>query len=53
VAVEAYDDVHAIMDGLLRVVVMSRGAVPAPPREMYDGNLGAAAIEKIIKDSLV
>jgi glycosyltransferase involved in cell wall biosynthesis len=52
VSVEAYDDVQAIMEGLLRVVDMSRGAVPAPPREMYDGNLGAAVIEQIIKQCL-
>ena len=52
VSVEAYDDVQAIMEGLLRVVDMSRGAVPPPPREMYDGNLGAAAIEQAIRQSL-
>jgi len=51
VSVEAYDDVPAIMEGLLRVVDMSRGAVPAPPREMYDGNLGAAVIEQILRQA--
>ena len=53
VAVDAYDDEHAIMEGLLRVVEMSQGPIAAPPRDMYDGNLGAAAIEQIIKQSLI
>ena len=52
VSVEAYDDVQAIMEGLLRVVAMSRGAVPPPPREMYDGNLGAAVIEHVLRQVL-
>jgi glycosyltransferase involved in cell wall biosynthesis len=52
VAVDTYDDVHAIMEGLVRIVEMSKGPVPAPPREMYDGNLGAAAIEQIIKEAV-
>ena len=53
VSVEAYDDVQAIMEGLLRVVEMSRGPLPVPPREMYDGNLGAASIEQLLRQTLV
>jgi len=25
--------------------------VPAPPREMYDGNLGAAVIEQVLRQA--
>jgi glycosyltransferase involved in cell wall biosynthesis len=49
VSVDAYDDVQAIMEGVLRVVELSRGSVPPPPREMYDGNLGAARIEAMLR----
>jgi glycosyltransferase involved in cell wall biosynthesis len=52
VSVEAYDDVPAIMEGLLRVVAMSRGTLPVPPREMYDGNLGAAVIEQVLRQAV-
>jgi len=48
----ASDDERSIVDGLLRVVQMSQGAVPAPPREMYDGNLGAAAIEQVLRQAV-
>jgi glycosyltransferase involved in cell wall biosynthesis len=52
VSVDAYDDEQAIMAGLLRVVELSQGSVPAPPREMYDGNLGAASIEQVLRQTL-
>jgi glycosyltransferase involved in cell wall biosynthesis len=52
VSVETYDDVQAIMEGLVRVVDMSRGPIPSPPREMYDGNLGAASIEQLLRQTL-
>lgn len=52
VSVDAYDDVQAIMEGLVRVVEMSRGPISPPPREMYDGNLGAASIEQVLRQSL-
>ena len=46
------EDESSIVDGLLRVVQMSQGAVPAPPRHMYDGNLGAAAIEQVLRQAV-
>jgi len=49
VSIDAYDDVQAIMEGVLRVVEMSRGPVSSPPRAMYDGNLGAASIEHLLR----
>jgi len=49
ISVDAYDDEQAIMEGLLRVVHMSQGAIATPPREMYDGNLGAATIEQVLR----
>ena len=46
------DDDERIAEGLVAVVRMAGGATPAPPRELYDGNLGAAAIEAILRDTL-
>ena len=48
----ASDDEPSILNGLLRVVQMSQGPLPAPPREMYDGNLGAAAIEQVLRQAV-
>jgi len=48
----ASEDELSIMEGLLRVVQMSQGAVPAPPRDMYDGNVGAATIEQVLQQAV-
>jgi glycosyltransferase involved in cell wall biosynthesis len=46
------DDESLMVDGLMQVVRMSQGEVPKPPREMYDGNLGAAAIEDLLRQAI-
>ena len=46
------DDESSIADGLLRVVKMSQEAVVTPARDMWDGNLGAAAIERVLREAL-
>lgn len=46
------EDEATIMDGLLAVVQMSQETVPSPPREMYDGYVGAAEIERLLKHTV-
>lgn len=42
----------SIVDGLVAVVGMSQGTVPQPPRALYDGNLGAATIEQLLRSAV-
>jgi glycosyltransferase involved in cell wall biosynthesis len=46
------EDESAIADGLVSVVRMSERPVLKPARELYDGNLGAAAIEGILREAV-
>jgi glycosyltransferase involved in cell wall biosynthesis len=42
----------ALAEGLMAVLAMARQPLPAPPRELYDGNVGAATIERLLRDML-
>jgi hypothetical protein len=46
------EDEAAIADGLVTVVRMADAPVKLPPRELYDGNLGAAVIEGILREAV-
>ena len=46
------DDEAGIAEGIATVVRMAAAGVPRAPREIYDGNLGAATIEAILRAAL-
>ena len=45
----ATDDEATILEGLMTVIRMSQGTLPRPSRELYDGYVGAAEIERLLK----
>jgi glycosyltransferase involved in cell wall biosynthesis len=48
--VAAPDDAGGLIDGLVAVVEMGRRLVTAPPRETYDGTIGAGRIEQLLRE---
>jgi glycosyltransferase involved in cell wall biosynthesis len=44
------DDERAIADALTTVIRLGNSPVTRPPREMYDGNIGAASIETMLRE---
>jgi hypothetical protein len=46
------DDEASIVEGLLEVVRMSQGVLSRPPRDLYDGTLGAETIEGLLREAV-
>jgi glycosyltransferase involved in cell wall biosynthesis len=46
------EDESSIVEGLLEVVRMSQSVLSRPPRELYDGNLGAETIEGLLREAV-